>query len=994
MRWTTQTSGARARTDRRDFVRRRVGVILVLAIGLLVVPASQAVLSHGHAAASKRSRAGGLRAPSLQRPRNGASVPSLPSFTWAAVAKATAYQFQLSADRHFASVVQSFVHKGSIETHNTAATLDKAVPDGVYYWRVRAVSSKNSSGPWSSARKLTKRWTSAPNLLSPISGTASQPTVFRWSSVPYAVKYQLRLATDPNFANEVLGTKTSPLTTQGTVYAPGVPLNPDVTYYWKVTPVDAEGHKGTGSQAASFTYTWASETSTEVKDLNPDPRVFDPRFAWQPVPGAVRYEVEVNSAQNFAPGSKWCCTGTTIGTSLAPTKVLANNRYYWRVRALDAKGNAGVWNEGPPFTKAFDSVTPSVPGLTVREPDGTPLEGAPETSTPIVTWDPVPGASLYQVQLAPYRPLGCDWSAVGRDPALYQAETATTAWTPLGPGAHIGPPAWPRPEATQQLRGEQTFTAGTGSGSTELTQAKFAPGGAPEPGDLVEGPGIPEGTTITGITKSLATITVHIDEEATATISEAALVAKPRYCVQVFARSDNDAQQGQVVSEPTQVNGPGQPAFSLTSPAVGSASAPFTTPPSAYLQPASGSTTPRTPYFAWNPVSGARGYYVVIARDAAFTEVADVGFTNVPAYAPRLANEAPLSDETTTYYWVAIPTVGADGSEAISAGHPQEDSPQTFQKESVPPGPIAPGNGATVSAQPTFQWSAAENARTYHIQVAQDPSFGHPLEDATTDATAYTSSTTYPAGVPLYWRVRANDWRGQGLNWSPVWHFVRTLAAPEQLSSAPTGGEPIPVLDWSPVQGAMGYELHFDKVNGTSANFSVAAAAGTPTEWYGVGVWRWQVRATFPGANAGQTVTGSYSPPQGFVRTLSAPKGARGVKSGVRLEISWKPDPAAKQYEVDLATTDGFARTIESHHTDNTSWAPLVKLTPAQQRGPLYWRVAAIDGAGNLGSFASGKLGKAPPACVSRTSKGAKHGAHRVSCAKRKASKKSSKRHR
>jgi hypothetical protein len=972
-------------------VRGRIGIVVVLLIALLVVPASQAVLSHGQAAASKRSRGGGVRAPSLQSPRDGASVPSLPSFTWASVARATAYQFQLSADRHFASVIQSFVHKGAIETPNTAATLDKAVPDGVYYWRVRAVSSKNSSGPWSGTRKLTKSWTSAPQLASPISGTASQPLVFRWSSVPYAVKYELRLATDPNFANQILGTKTSPLTTQGTVYTPGAPLDAGVTYYWRVTPIDAEGHKGTASAPASFTYTWASETSTEVKDLNPNPRVFDPRFAWQPVPGAVRYEVEVNSAQSFSPGSKWCCTGTTIGTSLAPTKVLANNRYYWRVRALDAKGNAGVWNEGPPFTKAFDSVTPSVSSLTVREPDGTPVGGVPEISTPIVTWDPVPGASLYQVQLAPYRPLGCDWSAVGRDPALYQAETATTAWTPLGPGGRIGPPAWPRPQATPQLRAEVTFTAHTSLGSSELTSAKLVPGAAPEPGDLVLGPGVPEGSTITEIRKSLTTTTVYIDREATAT-GEATSVAKPRYCVQVFARSDNDAQGGQVVSEPTQVNGPGQPAFTLTSPAVGTPTAPFTTPPSAYLQPASGSATPRTPYFTWNAVPGARGYYVVIARDAGFTEVADVGFTNVPAYAPRLANESPLSDETTTYYWVAIPTTGGDGTGAFSAGHPQEDSPQAFQKDSAPPGPIAPGNGATVSSQPTFQWTAAENARTYRIQVAQDPSFGHSLEDATTDATAYTSSTTYPAGVPLYWRVRANDWSGQGLKWSPVQQFVRTLAAPEQLSSVPTGGEPIPVLSWSQVQGAVGYELHFDKVNGTSADFTVAAAAGTPTEWYGVGVWRWQVRAAFPGAITGQTVTGSYSPPQGFVRTLSAPRGARGVKSGSRLVISWSPDPAAKQYEVDLSTTDGFAHTIESHRTDNASWAPLVKLTASQHRGPLYWRVAAIDGAGNLGSFASGKLGKARPSCTSRARKGAKHGARRVSCANHKASKKSSKR--
>src|SRR5207248_10691213 len=98
-----------------------------------------------------------------------------------------------------------------------------------------------------------------------------------------------------------------------------------------------------------------------VADLNPDARDFDPCFSWSPIPGAARYEVEINSAADFPAGSKWCCSTATIGTSLAPLKVLGNNGYYWRVRAIDANGHAGQWNSGPPFTKQFDSVTPSVP---------------------------------------------------------------------------------------------------------------------------------------------------------------------------------------------------------------------------------------------------------------------------------------------------------------------------------------------------------------------------------------------------------------------------------------------------------------------------------------------------------------------------------------------------------------------------------------------------------------------------------------------------------
>jgi hypothetical protein len=95
------------------------------------------------------------------------------------------------------------------------------------------------------------------------------------------------------------------------------------------------------------------------------------------------------------------------------------------------------------------------------------------------------------------------------------------------------------------------------------------------------------------------------------------------------------------------------------------------------------------------------------------------------------------------------------------------------------------------------------------------------------------------------------------------------------------------------------------------------------------------------------------------VRTLNAPTRVRGTKTATRLLLSWNSDPAAKQYQVDISTTDGFANTISSHRTDNTSWAPNVDLGQAQNRGRLYWRVAAVDGNNNVGTFATGSFGKA-----------------------------------
>lgn len=837
-------------------------------------------------AATGAADAATLHAPKLASPANGVRVQQLPAISWNAVRGAAEYEYQVAADPRFNSIVLGKGSgKGTSLTHNLAATLSKTVPDGTYYWRVRGVTAKDKVGVWSRARKIVKRWTTAPQLTGGNGAGVAWPTtplVLRWSSVANATKYIVSIATDPALSNTVVGSTKQPVETQGTNFAVPMSLAPG-TYYWAITPLDAEGHRGVRSAVGFFTWTWPTTTTTSVTDLNPDPAVFDPLFSWNPIPGAAHYEVEVNSAEGFPPGSKWCCSGTTTGTSLAPLQVLANNAYYWRVRAVDARGNAGVWNEGSRFTKAFDSVTPSIPNLTVRDANGNALGGVPETNTPIVTWQPVPGASWYEVQLAPYEEAGCDWSSVAHDPAL-RAETASTAWTPLGNVfGRIGPKAWPSPERSSALSTGQ-------------------------------------------------------------------------YCLRVLARSDDDAQHDQVVSDWTQINGSGQPAFTYTAaPPPGTPEKPFVTPPSAYLQPASGTITPRTPLFTWNRVAGANGYYVVIARDAGFTQVATIGFTNVPAYAPRLVNESPLSDETTSYYWAVIPATGGTGG-GVFDDVPQDNSAQSFNKSSVPPAPIAPANGAQISNQPTFKWTSAENARNYHLQVSQDPTFGKPIDDVTTDATAYTSSSTYPADTAIYWRVRANDWKGQGLNWSPTQTFVRRLPVPSPDASNATSGQGIPPFAWAPVPGAISYDVHVEQPDGTKRDFNFQSPVFTVVKYYGTGIWHWQVRAEFATAS-GQTVAGGYSAPQSFLLTLPAPHGARGAKSGSRLLISWNAEPDARQYQVEVSASNGFRRRLASATVDGTSWAPDIDLSKKQNRGTLYWRVAAVDAGGNVGSFASGTFG-------------------------------------
>jgi hypothetical protein len=837
-------------------------------------------------------------------------VQVLPAFTWGGVRGAARYQFEFAADRKFSSSVSGF-GQGEISINGTVITNDKTIPNGTYYWRARAVTAADRLGRWSAIRVLQKQWNMAPTLTGPVDGATvnwpTSPLVLTWNPVPYATQYDIWIATDPSLSNLVAGSVSAPVTTQGTVAAFTTTLAPG-RYYWAITPVDAENFRGPRSPVGSFVWSWPSATTPTETNTATDPGVVDPQFSWSPVPGAASYEVQVNTSPSFPLGSQFCCTTQPTGTSLSPTQFLPNaTTLYWRMRAIDVRGDAGQWNVGQPFTETFDQLNPTVPNLTLRDVNGNALAPGTATATPIVTWGPVPGASSYEVQVTPHQPAGCDWSVRTID-----VNTSTTAWTPFARGQHIGPTAWPGAEG------------GTGPSSGQ------------------------------------------------------------DYCFRVLARRDDGAPGGggQVISDWAQLGGNNADSFGFL-PTTPSGS-PGETPASAYLLPATAGNNPAvtsTPLFTWSAVPGAAGYYVVVARDQCFTDVIDVGFTNVTAYAPRIANQAPYEDETNSYYWAVVPAGTSDGHGVFTdpeCTSGSQDNPQAFTKASVSPIPSTPINGQNAATDPTFQWTSAQGARNYTLQVAADPSFSNPLLQTVTDSSSYTADDTLPADTILYWRVRANDVINQGLNWSSTATFTHTLPVPAPSSSNPTGGESLPAFAWTPITGAISYSMHVDQADGTKRDFTVSSPVLSPSFWWGTGIWRWEVRANFPGG-----VSGAYfSPEQQYVRVENPPTGVHATKFGLRIIIRWNPDPNAKRYRIQLSSTEGFSRTVDSASTDDTVWAPQIRASDAKKT--LYWRLAAIDQGGNVGAYTSGvfnapKQAKKPAACKRtkkhpRCTKKKKHG--------------------
>jgi hypothetical protein len=795
--------------------------------------------------------------------------------------------------------------------------MTKVIPNGTYWWHVRSVSPEGAVSPWSPARSFTKSWAPQPTLVSPAEGDTitypAEPFRLAWTPVPGAFKYSVSVATDPTLASIVWS--GGPVKTQATSFTLSSPLAPDKTYFWGVTPIDAQGNLGSPSDVRSFRWEWPSQTRPVVRDVASQVEIYDHEFSWDRVPGALGYELEISTSSDFAPGSWVCCPVnfitkvTTIATSYSPTIALPNNNsYYWRVRAVDSSKNTGVWNEGPPFLKSFDNVLPSVKNLRMLD-NPFPSEGNFETSTPVVAWDPVPGASSYEVEVTPFA-AGCQWSV---NVSHWFSKTATTAWTPLGSG-------W---------NGIKPY-------------------------------------------QSPATVSTDIP----------ALIAGQEYCVRVTALDrPSDLLSPYIRSAEAYLPDESTPAFTWTGPpGGGECSEPCNSGSlgsADYHLPLRGEVKRSMPLFRWAPLAGYESYYILVAKDPEFTNIVDYAFTKLPAYAPRTGFlPKTYADETTSLYWAVLPATNSNGSGVTTA--PRFSAPASFQKQSLPPALLSPANGTIFPGQARFHWTPAEGARRYRLQVSKDPTFSDVnalVEDLITvngtDSTAYTSSTSYPADVNLFWRVRADDENATGLTWSPTGTFRKTLPAPVPDPANPTGGDAggdaIPTWEWALVPGAVSYDLQVEFPNGGTPRLYqfLPSTAATPTEMKGTGKWHWRVRANFPKVNQISVTPGPWSPQGEFTRTIREPANPTADVGSHNVALRWDPKLGALNYRVQISSRPDFSIMLESQTTDNPSFAPFLTAFGYAAGGSFYWRVAAADDiVANVGDYTATQSFTLPPRSV------------------------------
>ena len=280
----------------------------------------------------------------------GASSPplGLPTLRWERTPGANQYTIEISASAGFADPAIEAV------TYATSYTPIFALPDGEYFWRVKARAAF-VWGPYSEIRSFVKDWsdngTIVPLLNSPENNgerIAFNNDDFSWTHVAGAGSYLLEIATDETFS-----TSEYTATSIRNQHAPTKRLENNV-YHWRVTPIDHQGNFGQPSETWSFKFFW----NVAPKLLGPETDIdapFLPKFEWTAVEGAKEYRMDLATDKEFSSIVDTC---VCFNTDFIPTENLENdNEYYWRVKAVDQEGSSSPWRRDTPFSHAVELPT-------------------------------------------------------------------------------------------------------------------------------------------------------------------------------------------------------------------------------------------------------------------------------------------------------------------------------------------------------------------------------------------------------------------------------------------------------------------------------------------------------------------------------------------------------------------------------------------------------------------------------------------------------------
>ena len=320
-----------------------------------------------------RTSATDYKASSTQLPAptvtGGNDSQGRPTLKWNAVSGAAKYEVYRAR-----SLNGDYIKYSTVT--GTSYTNTSYIENGTtYYYKVRALDANGTAGAWSSVVSVTYKQTLPAPTVTGGNDTQGRPTL-KWNAVSGAAKYEVYRARSKD------GDYIKYSTVTGTSYTNTSYIESGNTYYYKVRALKSDGTAGAWSSVVSVTYkqTLSAPAVTGGNDAQGRPTL-----KWNAVTGAAKYEVYRARSKD----GTYTKYSTTTGTAYTNSSYLTSGAtYYYKVRALDANGNAGPYSAVVSVTCRLKLTAPSVTG-------GNDAQGRPT-----LKWNAVSGAAKYEVYRA------------------------------------------------------------------------------------------------------------------------------------------------------------------------------------------------------------------------------------------------------------------------------------------------------------------------------------------------------------------------------------------------------------------------------------------------------------------------------------------------------------------------------------------------------------------------------------------------------------------
>ncbi|MFA7326185.1 MAG: T9SS type A sorting domain-containing protein [Candidatus Kapaibacterium sp.] len=345
-----------------------------------------------------------------------------------------------------------------------------------------------------------------------------------------------------------------------------------------------------------------------------------------------------------------------------------------------------------------------------------------------------------------------------------------------------------------------------------------------------------------------------------------------------------------------------------------------------------------TPTFLWSSVKDADKYKLIVATDAAMTNVVltKTGLTDTTYTLAVNEKLTPL----THYYWAAV-VEGEDGS--------QGQLSEIWKFRTVLAAPVLTlplNNAANQPDAVLFTWKKVDEAVDYQIQISRFADFSIPAQDNQTLGAVQQPLSELEANANYYWRVRATDTNHVKGPWSEIWSFKTGQERPMHISPANnSGGHQAPVLlDWSEIKGYK-YDLQVSLKPEFSGPFVVEQSALPDHNFELTSVetnktYYWRVRAVLNDTVSPWTVPWNFS--TGLARTalLAPANGSIDIEKKSVL-FKWETTPGAETYNLQISKNESFTNLFynDSNITTNSK-----DVYDFEEEQTYYWRVMAFEG--------------------------------------------------